>query len=139
MGGKLVFCTLGLCDIKWAIFWTTHAPLWIEHKTNITYFLKNESKLSYCTAANRSAHPKYLFDLSHVITNNFLHGANLFSVIMRMDALYSWSYRIFSCLHAYLRLVKDSRTKFLYRIVTMCLICTPEVCFCCLHEWHISN
>jgi len=66
---------------------------------------KNVSKLSYCTAANQIMPPKHLFVSSHVITNNFLHGANLFTVVMRMNALYySWSYRICSCLHAYLRL-----------------------------------
>jgi hypothetical protein len=140
MGSKIVFCALGLCDIKWAIFWTTHASLWIEHRTNITHMFKNVSKWPYCIAANQISHPKHLFVPSHVITNNFLHGASLFSVIMGMNALYcSWLYRICSCLHAYLRLAMDCRIKFLYRIVTICIISTPEVCFHSLHEWDIRN
>jgi len=102
--------------------------------------LKSASKLSYCTAANQITHPEHLFVPSHVITNNFLHGANLFSVIMRMNALYcSWSYRICSCLHAYLWLAIDCKIKFLYRIVTVCVISTPEVCFRSMHEWDIGN
>jgi hypothetical protein len=35
--------------------------------------------------------------------------------------------------------ISGYRWKFLYRIVTICILSSPEACFRCPHEWDVGN